>query len=198
MIAQVRVPKDRLPEEMKRLADPNLPLCHPESFIPLPTGGGWLSVSIFVACCLGCTLLVPTIGVQSFRAITGTDYVPSDLWLALLFFAFLVSWAIRQLYLIRIGNQRRREQTEGRYRIGLFFESAYLLVVEEKWATIIPRECIMEITYRAADHVESGAQAKGTYIEIIDHEGQQRSQWVPNSSRAQHIRTWLETGKGIE
>lgn len=197
MVVQIRIPKEQLPCDMKRLVDQNLPLSHPARFVPLPIGGGWFSWAIFAGCCLVGSLLIPAAVSGATCAMLGDEYSPEDLWLSLCFLSVLIAWAIRQLFLIANGYQSRLELMQGRYREGLFFEREYVLILEKEKATVIPRNRLTGIVRRAAGNVESGAQAKGLYLEFLDQTGTPQSQWVPNSPWNDHIRDWHRTGMGI-
>ena len=75
----------------------------------------------------------------------------------------------------------------------MFFEPEAVLIYEPPVCTLIPREKVLGVERKAAEGVESGAQALGTYVVFTADDGRVISKWV--DVKFTWISIWAETGR---
>lgn len=190
----IDVAPDELPEQFQRLVDSSQPLKHPARFAPGPRDGGFMAWVVAILCVVGIGLFGFAVLKQVLPMSAGESYSTPNLALGLLFIAPLTWWLARQVRLIRLGRVQAQAMADGRYRRGVYFESSGVLSFDGERCTFIPKGKVVRIDRRAADHVESGAHARGTYIVFKGPGGAERSCHVAGLNWEIKATKWLKSG----
>jgi hypothetical protein len=169
----IHVLPEALPEEYRRLIDPNIPLAEPERFLPEPPPGGFFA-KVGLGVVIAFTAVIGQGVGRLVLAVAGNGDLRAWVNLALGagMLAVLLWFAWRLQRRVRLGRQQRDELAEGRYREGLFLTRDALLTHYEGRCDLVPRERI-HIERRMSSSADGGARPVTDYFVFPNHEGRE-------------------------